>query len=292
MILLKSFNFKDNIKYLVIFKIITFIIFIWIYEPNNVCSFGKGLDRINNGDITNNTSFYRSLAKHEIYKNSKYQKNREKLYENRMNMNINYDKIDRKTYEQLQKGINYFQSYKKNYKKRYISKKGLAKIDCYLENIVFDKIEYVDNLAESLRNKKNAHIKLFFNKYTMGFILFSLLPLLGIIFPTLFSGRKLKERLFKWTTFPCNVYCRKQEPNVCALCKDGYAHLFVPEGSFLACGILNALITYTLVIISTFVGFYTLIKIIKYIGLKSGKGKMNKKEYYNLCKELLKNKKY
>ncbi|KMZ77127.1 hypothetical protein PVIIG_05337 [Plasmodium vivax India VII] len=80
-------------------------------------------------------------------------------------------------------GLNYLDTYKKNYKKRYSKKSGLAKLDCYYENIVFDKIDNIFKLAERTKNDKKYFKRKIRNKYIIPFIIFGLLPILGLILP-------------------------------------------------------------------------------------------------------------
>ncbi|KMZ89668.1 hypothetical protein PVMG_06123 [Plasmodium vivax Mauritania I] len=292
MILLKSSSFKNKKKLFFLFNIVIFIILICIYELNNVSIYRKSFDNINSHDISNNTRFYRSLANHEIRKNVKYQRNSENWSDVKMNEKIKDCKNDKSTYDYLQNGIKGLESYKNNYRQRYSKKKGLAKIDCYLEKKVFDKIEYIYNLARKETNKKNTNRKIIFNKYTMGFILFALLPLLGFIFPTIFSGDKREDRLFPWTNRTCTAVSTGDISSECSLCKKGFYHLFTGEGTYGIYSNCNAVITLILLIASCFMFFYTLIKVIKYARIKSGKGKMNAKEYFYFCKEMLENKKH
>ncbi|KMZ83276.1 hypothetical protein PVBG_05903 [Plasmodium vivax Brazil I] len=252
----------------------------------------KCFDSIINHDITNNTRFFRSLANHEIRKNVKYQSKIENWSDVKMNKKIKVCKNDKSTYDYLQNGINDLESYKNNYKQRYSKKKGLAKIDCYLEKKVFDKIEYIENIAGKMTHKKNTNRKIIFNKYTMGFILFALLHSLGFIFPTLFSGEKREDRLIPWSNLSCPTDSNGIKKDPCYVCEKGYYHLFTGKGTYAIYYKLNAAITYILLVAACFMVFYTLIKVIKYVKIKSGRGKMNAKEYFNFCKEMLENKKY
>ncbi|KMZ76694.1 hypothetical protein PVIIG_05306 [Plasmodium vivax India VII] len=253
----------------------------------------KCFDSINHHDISYNTKFYRSLANHDIRKNVNYQSHRGNRSDVKMNKKIKDCKIDRSTYECLLNGQKDFESYKKNYKQRYTKKKGLAKTDCYLEKKVFDKFEYIDNITGKMTNKRNAYRKIIFNKYTMRLILFALLPSLGIIFPILFSAENREGRLVRWTNRICPTYYVGQSTGEqCVLCRDGYYHLFTAKGSYSISYFFNALITTILLIAACFMVFYTLVKVIKYVRIKSGKGKMNAKGYFNFCKEMLENKKY
>ncbi|KMZ77378.1 hypothetical protein PVIIG_06370 [Plasmodium vivax India VII] len=60
-----------------------------------------------------------------------------------MNEKIKDCKNDKSTYDYLQNGIKGLESYKNNYRQRYSKKKGLAKIDCYLEKKVIFPVSVV-----------------------------------------------------------------------------------------------------------------------------------------------------
>ncbi|KMZ83402.1 hypothetical protein PVBG_06044 [Plasmodium vivax Brazil I] len=58
-------------------------------------------------------------------------------------------------------------NYKKCYKNRYSKKKGLAKLDCYYEKKVFDKIDKIYELSRKMKNDKKAFKKEIYNKFDM-----------------------------------------------------------------------------------------------------------------------------
>ncbi|KMZ77274.1 hypothetical protein PVIIG_06330, partial [Plasmodium vivax India VII] len=91
------------------------------------------------------------------------------------------------TYGSLKpEGLNYYDTYKKKYKQRYSKKSGLAKLDCYYEKKVFDKIDNIFKLAQKTKNDKKYFKRKIRNKYIIPFIIFGLLPILGLILPLLF----------------------------------------------------------------------------------------------------------
>ncbi|CAG9480076.1 unnamed protein product [Plasmodium vivax] len=165
MMLLHNYNFKDKIKHFLLFKIVIFIILLWIYDQNYVSSFVKSLDIIYNNEIKCNTLFNRSLAQHEIQRNSKYQSHRGNLYDNKMNKNMKDDENNKPTYEYLKKGLNDLESYKKDYNRRYAKKKGLAKLDCYYEKKIFNKIDEIYELSRKVNNSKKALKKEMYKKF-------------------------------------------------------------------------------------------------------------------------------
>ncbi|KMZ82459.1 hypothetical protein PVIIG_06193, partial [Plasmodium vivax India VII] len=105
-------------------------------------------------------------------------------------------------------------------------------------------------------------------------MLFGLLPLLGYIYPILFYGEK--QAIIPW----CGA--RRHGKTKVKPCGITY---YNPD-LFLAMYCLNMIYLCTSVIIVISVIVYTFIKAVKYEKLKAGKGKMNRKEYINFCKEV------
>ncbi|KMZ98995.1 hypothetical protein PVNG_03834 [Plasmodium vivax North Korean] len=274
MMLLRNYNFKGKIKHLLLFNIVTFIILIWIYDQNNVHFFGTYLEKKFNIDRTLNACYNRLLAKHGTQKNENYKRQQQNLYDHKMNKII---KEDNSNYEYLKKGLNDLDSYKKDYQRRYNQKKGLARLDCYYEKKIFDKIDYIYDLEKRMRNDKKTYKKYIYRKFAIPFIIFALLPFLGLIVPILFGGKEPKNRIVKWTTHTCKY---DQE----GYCKLGFIH-FTKE-QIKAIDSLNWIISYTLLMIVILVVIYTFIKLLKYEKLKAGKGKMCVKEYCRFCKSL------
>ncbi|SCA83553.1 Protein of unknown function, putative, partial [Plasmodium vivax] len=178
--------------------------------------------------------------------------------------------------------------YKTSYRHRYSKSKGLARLDCYYENKLFDKFDYINDLSEKLQHDKKALKKIMTKKYYIPLILFALLPLLGLLFPILFGGKR-GSRIIPWTSVPHGKY----GPEGKCLCTDPdykLIHLFTAKYSFKITYMFNALISIILAIIIIFIIFYILKKLIKYEGLKAGKGVMNRKDYFNFYKETFQNK--
>ncbi|SCA83641.1 Plasmodium exported protein, unknown function, partial [Plasmodium vivax] len=249
------------------------------------CSFGKSLDIIYNHEIKNNTIFNRSLAKHEIQRNLKYQSHRENLYDNKMNKNMKDDHNNKPTYEYLKKGLNELESYKKNYNNRYAKKKGLSKLDCYSEKKVFDKIDEIYELSRKVNNSKKALKKKLYKKFGYRHIFFSLLPLFGIILHVLFS----KIGPFKkYCPSDCgNTHNVSSETDITKIhSQAGFELAKINTAKAQTIIILHDLFFVTLCIAVITVTIYILIKFVKNQGLKSGKGKMNMKEYCKFCKDL------
>ncbi|SCA59552.1 Protein of unknown function, putative [Plasmodium vivax] len=160
----------------------------------------------------------------------------------------------------------------KNYKKRYMKKKGLYKLDCYCENKVFGKFNHISDIAEKMeKNMKNSK-KFFLKKYGIGLIIFALIPSLGLIYPILLGHKDLGDGILK-LCFTSHTGCAKFHPGIEQKELEKLAE--VP----LAFSII------TLVIFLLFI-IYILVKVIKYEKIKSGKGKMNIKEYCRFCKDI------
>ncbi|SCO66143.1 Protein of unknown function, putative, partial [Plasmodium vivax] len=171
--------------------------------------------------------------------------------------------------------LNHLDNYMKGYNKRYSKKSGFAKLDCYCEKKIFDKIDYINKLAEKMQNNKKSYKKQIFNKFVFKFILFALLPLLGLIFPILFGGKDKDDTIIKW--------CKKSH-DTGKICKF-YPVVHGTQEAYDAVTYMNYVIFYLLLTTVIFVIIYAFIKLIKYEKLKAGKGKMKAKEYYRFCKE-------
>ncbi|SCA83629.1 Protein of unknown function, putative, partial [Plasmodium vivax] len=226
-------------------------------------------------DKTVDMYFRRSLAKHEFKKNLDNSSLREKLpdYKNHREKKKE-DTIS--SYGHLKRaGLNDLDNYMKGYNKRYSKKSGFAKLDCYCEKKVFDKIDYINKFAENLENRKKSYKKQICNKFVFKFILFAFSPLLGLIFPILFAGDDKNK--------PIINLCQGShgESETCPLYPSVHATKDVGE----AVMYMNYVIFYLLLAIVIFVIIYAFIKLIKYEKLKAGKGKMKAKEYYHFCKE-------
>ncbi|KMZ94658.1 hypothetical protein PVMG_02547 [Plasmodium vivax Mauritania I] len=290
MLLSKNNHINENLRFFLFIEIFMIIILIWIYIPYNMCSFGKSLDSIYSHEIKNNTIFKRSLAKHEFQRNLKYQSHRENLYDIKKNKSMKDDNNNKPTYEYLKKGLNDLESYKKDYNNRYIRKKGIAKLDCYYEKKVFDLIDEIYALSRKMNNSKKALKKKMYKKFGYRHIFFSSLPLFGLILHVLFSK-------FGPFTKYCPSDCSNKHgvtnpketiPKIHQAKQLTFAAIDTTTLKIIV--ILHDLLFIILSISAITVTIYTLIKIIKYERLKSGKGKMNMKEYCQFCKDLINNK--
>ncbi|CAI7724123.1 Plasmodium exported protein, unknown function [Plasmodium vivax] len=288
MMLLKSYNFYNKIKYIVPFKIIIFLILIWIYETNNdVSTYGKLIDNKFKHDGTYNVRSNRLLAKSEIHKNIKYNSHRENLYENRMNNNKKNEN-DKPTYEYLKKGLNNLESYKKDYNRRYATKKGLAKLDCYYEKKLFDKIDEMYEFSKNKKNSKKALKKKLYKEFGYRHIFFSLLPLFGLIFYVVFGENGPFAKYCFNSCQSKHGLTDHQDKSIEEIHSRKGVSLFPMSSTiFYAINILHSLFFIVLSISVITVTIFTFIKVVKYERLKAGKGKMNLKEYCRFCKDLI-----
>ncbi|KMZ94946.1 hypothetical protein PVMG_06117 [Plasmodium vivax Mauritania I] len=224
-----------------------------------------------------NVNFIRLLAKYELKKKLDHKRLREELTDFRKgNKEKNYSD-DLTAYSNLKKrGLNNLDLYKKVYNHRYAKKNIFGKLDCYCEKKLFDKIDYINELAEKKWNNKKSFIKKVLKKYFIPLFLFSLLPLLGSIFPILFDGGK--DAIIKG--------CQKVHSNPSTDCSLSDV-MFHANDIFWASEKVNFILFFIIVpIIVILVIVYILLKVIKYERLKSGKDKMSVKQYFNLCKNI------
>ncbi|SCA82131.1 Protein of unknown function, putative, partial [Plasmodium vivax] len=185
------------------------------------------------------------------------------------------------TYGNLKKKkrINLY-DHKKGYKNRYSKKKGLAKLDCYCEKILFDKFDYLDNTAQKKKNRRTSFVDKILNRYGYRLILLSLLPIVGLIFPALFceKGENTKSSSYfcahtKHTTG--NTDCKA-------------TMLSEPTWAYIKVFFYIDIIIFYFIIPTAYLSMiiYGFIKVVKYERLKSGKDKMSFKEYCHFCKDL------
>ncbi|EDL42696.1 variable surface protein Vir35, putative [Plasmodium vivax] len=226
-----------------------------------------------------NVRFIRLLAKQELKKELYHKRLREDLsYVRKGNKEKNYSD-DISAYTNLKKrGLNNLDLYKKVYNHRYAKKNVFGKLDCYCEKKLFDKIDYINELAEKKWNNKKSFIKKIFQKYFIPLFFFSLLPLLGSIFIILFDGKD--KAIIK--------VCNKSHTGTADGKCDNADAWFHVNDTFRAFEEINYILFYYIVpIIVILVIIYILLKLIKYERLKTGKDKMSVKQYCRLCKSIL-----
>ncbi|SCA83382.1 Plasmodium exported protein, unknown function [Plasmodium vivax] len=274
-------NIKNSIKLSVLLNLFTYFFLIW--NPSNYsCNAGKNLEMLNQQEGLLNKSNNRLLAKNETQRDLKYPQLRNKLSDDVNNMNLKYRNNNITTYDKLnKKKLSDLDAYKKGYKNRYYKKKGLAKLDCYYENKIFNKIDEIYKLSRSMQNDEKNFKKKIYNIFGYRLILLAIFPIFGVILPALFSE---KGPLFYYCPSDCGADTTEKHAHA------EYEKEFI-KGSLSSTQrnlivSLHALIFFTILIIVLTVIIYTLVKVVKYERLKAGKGKIKGKDYYRFCKNV------
>ncbi|SCA81706.1 Plasmodium exported protein, unknown function, partial [Plasmodium vivax] len=233
------------------------------------------------GEILN-INHHRLLAKDELYNELRYARKDGHLLHNRIDKNKKNVADDITISSQLnKKGSNNVETYMQNYKRRYSKKKGLSKLDCYCEKKVFDKINYIYMLSDKMRSDEKGFKKKILKKYGIGFIIFSLIPALGLIFYILFGlGEKLRGAIK--LCYIQGHYSNENhtEPG----CTDWNAKTW--KDTIENIGYANEIFSFTMITIVLLFIIYILAKVIKYEKLRAGKGKMRINEYWRFCKDI------
>ncbi|VVA00257.1 Plasmodium exported protein, unknown function [Plasmodium vivax] len=293
MVLLFNNNLGKNVYFTFFLKKISFIFFAWTcLFYNDVSSFSKSLEKTSNQDKMLNIKYSRSLAKEKLQRELEYQNLREKLSDGRRYKKEIKLSGDISMYSQVKKEKpNNLDIYMRNYKDRYMKKKGLSKLDCYYENKVFGKLCHIREVVQKMHNDKKLSKRSFFKKHGLGLFLFALIPAFGLIFPILFG-------------------IGGQNPGVLGLCTDGHfkdvnsnkVHkstdddndigkcfrklLYDNKDTIDTIKYINMAFSFIVVTIVLLIFIYIFAKVIKYERIKFGKGKMNRKEYIRFCKEV------
>ncbi|SCA83745.1 Protein of unknown function, putative, partial [Plasmodium vivax] len=181
-------------------------------------------------------------------------------------------------YEKLSKrNSNNIGDLNRNYRNKFVKKRGLAKLDNYFEKKMFEKIDNIYDLSKKMKNDKRSYKKKILNKYGYKLILFCLLPILGLILPIILGANPFGICLIEFCKHTShsgvNESCTK--------------YMIGDKQSILECSLyINAVYTYIMTIIVICFVLYALIKIIKYEMIKSNKGKMSLKEYCRFSKDV------
>ncbi|SCA81886.1 Protein of unknown function, putative, partial [Plasmodium vivax] len=252
--------------------------------------FPKSIEKIYEHEKILKINFTRLLARHEQNREFEHTRLREKLsdrspYKNARNA---YNNIS--SYSQVKrKASNNIDVYMKNYKHRYGKKKGLSKLDCYYENKVFIKFNNICDIGKKMQYDEKRSTRFFLKKYGIGLILFAVIPLFGLIYSILFGpGGKLpgvlglcKEEHFKNVEKLEHKTDGGEDITNCTT-----KWLYEKKDIIHNIGYVNWAFSVIMVTIVLLVFIYIIAKVIKYERIKSGKGKMNRKEYIKYCKEV------
>ncbi|SCA83695.1 Plasmodium exported protein, unknown function [Plasmodium vivax] len=251
-----------NMNFLIPFYIVTFALIEWAYNSvGHVNSFIKLFDvEWNNHNIFAKRSC-RLLVNESVH---------DKLSSKKLDYSGNYKLFDKKegltTYAKLKEDYSdNYRTYMRVLKRKYPKKKGFKKLDCYCEEKVFNAIENFDRIADSMICSKRNFIKILFKKYPLCLISFFFFISFGNLIPIL-------------NLYPCKVKDNEYETI--------WEKLKIPVYPFR----IYSFLYWILWIIITFAVIYTLIKIVKYDGIKAGKKKMKPKEYFSFIKETYINK--
>ncbi|VUZ99548.1 Plasmodium exported protein, unknown function [Plasmodium vivax] len=278
MVQLRNYNFVKNVNSTVFVKIFTFIFLTWAcLAYNDVGTFTKSIENINEHHKISNKNYFRLLSKHEQHRELRDTRFKDKLPDRNLHKNKRNVSDHISTYSKVRsKASNNFDIYMKGYKDRYMKKKGLYKLDCYYEHKLFGKFNHMCDIAEKMRNDKKRVKSFFFKKYGIGLIIFALLPSLGLIFHILYGvgknpgiyGLCNQSNHFKNNTNEHTETAGDQCPK---------KRLYDQKDKIETYGYISYIYMSTISIIVLLIVSYIFIKFIKYEKLKAGKCKMNTK---------------
>ncbi|CAI7724125.1 Plasmodium exported protein, unknown function [Plasmodium vivax] len=252
------------------------------YRIKNNGHLDISLEKKYRSDISLDLNFNRLLAKHDLKRELKYSRQGEKLSNDTMYKNTKNVFKDTSSYGQLsKKGKTGLDAYMNDYKRRYRKKKGLSKLDCYWEKNIFNKIHHLHEVAEKMQNDQKRTKLFFMKKYGIIFILLTLLPALGLIFPILFGSKDGKSGLI--ILCPDNDHVARNG-NHHTSCSATYTT--IDQTAFNNIAISNYVLFSIMGAIVSIFFIYSFIKLIKYERLKSRKGKMSAKEYCRFCNDI------
>ncbi|KMZ86071.1 hypothetical protein PVMG_06141 [Plasmodium vivax Mauritania I] len=137
---------------------------------------------------------HRLLAKH------KYQNEiPSRIFQYKVSYNSDNYKLEKgnnNTLDQLKKGSsNHVDDYLKSYKNRYSKKKGLSKLDCYCEKVLFNKFNEIKKLVEHKNYSKNKIVSIICLKYSLPFLLLTFIPLFELAMPKMVLFKVHSEKL-------------------------------------------------------------------------------------------------
>ncbi|SCA81990.1 Plasmodium exported protein, unknown function, partial [Plasmodium vivax] len=152
------------------------------------------------------------------------------------------------TYAKLKQGRkDNLETYNKILRSNHSKKKGLKKLDCYCEEKIFKGIDKLDNLAQVMDRSKMKFTRIIFKKYSVHIICSCLWPLFVIILSILSNIGTSAEGNAKKNVL---YYLHKLISDFVYI----YSTFIFASGIMMFC-----------------VCIYTLIKIIKYEGIKTGR---------------------
>ncbi|VUZ93680.1 Plasmodium exported protein, unknown function [Plasmodium vivax] len=238
-----------NMKFLIPLYIVTFALIEWAYNSvGHVNSYISFFDvERNNHNIFAKRSC-RLLVNESVH---------DKLSSKKLDYSDNYKLFDGNEgltpYAKLKEDYsNNYRAYMKDLKRKYRKKNVFKKLDCYCEEKVFNAIKNFDKIADSMTCSKRNFFKILLKKYCLYLIFFCFFFSFGNIIPILsLKGYKKTSDTYEtfWekkgiSDYPFHIYL--------------YFYLI-------------------LWIIIIFAIIYTLLKIVKYDGIRAGKSKRKSK---------------
>ncbi|SCA59911.1 Plasmodium exported protein, unknown function [Plasmodium vivax] len=277
--LLGYYRIKNNIKFVMFLKFFTYLLLIW-NQNNGEGHLDKSLERKYKSDVLLDMNFNRLLAKHDVQRELKYSRQETNLSNDVMNKNTNNVLKNTSSYGQLSKrGKTGLDVYMNEYKRRYRKKKGLSKLECYCEKKVLDKLHGLYAAGEKLKNEKKSLKNFFLKKYGIGLILFALMPAVSLIYYILFGAGSWWDAIIKFCANASHI-----SDETLSACQNRHEYKWKPYIDYIHPALM--VFTFTMIIIILLFVFYTLIKVVKYEKLKSGKDKMSLKEYLRFSKDV------
>ncbi|KMZ96374.1 hypothetical protein PVNG_06151 [Plasmodium vivax North Korean] len=290
---LRNYNLPKSVNFTVFLKKITFIFLSWsCLAYIDVGLFPKSLEIVYAHDKRWNLKFKRLLARNAKKKEFEHTRLREKLPDRRAYKSESIVSDELSIYPRVKgKASNNIDTYMKNYKNRYMKKKGLSKLDCYYENKVFGKFCHICDIAEKMNYDKKRSKSFFLKKYGIAFFLFALIPALGLIFPILFGFRDYKGVLGlcpggtgNGSHWDADANKHKEAPDIIKNCSRKW--MYDNKDTIEKFGNVSYIFSFIMITIVILLIIYMFIKVIKYEKIKAGKGKMNIKEYCRFCKDI------
>ncbi|VUZ99856.1 Plasmodium exported protein, unknown function [Plasmodium vivax] len=236
--------------------------------------FSKSLENIQEQNKSWNIKFNRLLSYSEQQRDLERKRFREKLPDSRTYKGKRNVPDNTSAYSHVKNiGSNHFDIYLKNYKSRYMRKKGLSKLDCYYENKLFKKLSHFDDITENMKYDRKRLKKFLFKKYGITIILFFLIPAIGLIYPIVFGVRNDCPGIVGiCSTSGHNVEKYHEKNDGCP-----YRWLYTNKDLIENIGYINGIFTIILSIIILLVYIYILLKIKKYEKITAGKNKISVK---------------
>ncbi|SCA82050.1 Protein of unknown function, putative, partial [Plasmodium vivax] len=254
--------------------------------------FGISLENIYKRDKILNMKFNRLLGRVVQNKEFEHTHLRVKLPDRGIHKNERTVSDDLSTYSRVKrKASNNIDLYMKNYKNRYMRKKGLSRLDCYYENKVFSKFNNICDIGKKMQYDEKRAKKFFLKKYGIGLIFLSLIPAFSLIYFILFGVGEnpgifglCPVRSDDKSHFESGIGKHKDSPEDIKNCFRRWMYDYEYEINI--AGYISMAFSFIMIIIVLSLFFYILIKVIKYEKLKAGKGKMCIKAYCKFCKDI------